>query len=341
MLEVQKQVSLQALNSFGFSSIADSYTEITEPSQLPLLIDYCQAHKLPWLLLGGGSNLVLSAHVPGVVALIKLQGVDITSLEPPYVRVRVAAGEPWHETVSWLLSQGYYGLENLALIPGAVGAAPVQNIGAYGVELKDRVTGVDVYDTLQGQFTRLSSAECQFNYRDSLFKSVEPGRYIITAVEFELFTNPDHLVLNYQALQKTCEVLAGSQVITPRHVFDAVCQLRRNKLPDPAMLGNAGSFFKNPWVSQAKYQILRQNFTDLVAYPDAGGYKLAAGWLIEACGWKGKHYEKVGVYAKQSLVLVNYGGGDREQIESLATQISDSVHAVFGIWLEPEPRYYP
>lgn len=341
MLELQTQVSLQALNSFGFSSVAERYTEITQPEQLPDLIDYCQEQSLPCLLLGGGSNLVLSAQVPGVVARIRLQGIEVLSRTQQSVRVRVAAGEPWHEAVSWLLDQGFYGLENLALIPGTVGASPVQNIGAYGVELKDRVTAIHVYDTLQSLFTQLTPSECQFSYRDSLFKSVEPGRYIITAVEFELFLNSDQLVLNYQALQETCETLAGCDAITPRHLFDAVCQLRRSKLPDPAKLGNAGSFFKNPHVSKAQFQQLKQAFSDLVAYPEGEGYKLAAGWLIEACGWKGKHFEQVGVYANQSLVLVNYGGGNRSQIEGLAAQIQDSVYNAFAVRLEPEPRYYP
>ncbi|QEW06517.1 UDP-N-acetylmuramate dehydrogenase [Nitrincola iocasae] len=341
MLGLQKQISLRALNSFGFDSVAERYTEITQKAQIPALIDYCQEHALPCLLLGGGSNLVLSAHVPGVVARIRLQGIEVISRSQQTVRVRVAAGEPWHETVSWLLDQGFYGLENLALIPGTVGASPVQNIGAYGVELKDRVTAVNVYDTLQRQFTQLSPSECQFSYRDSLFKSVEPGRYIITSVEFELFLTPDHLVLNYQALQETCTTLAGSLAITPRHLFDAVCQLRRSKLPDPATLGNAGSFFKNPHVNEVKFQALKQTFSSLVAYPEGAGYKLAAGWLIESCGWKGKQFGQVGVYARQSLVLVNYGGGDRSQIEALALQIQDAVYSIFGVWLEPEPRYYP
>lgn len=341
MLELQAQVSLQALNSFGFNSVAERYTELTQPAQLPELIDYCHEQNLPCLLLGGGSNLVLSARVPGVVARVMLRGIEVVSRRQHTVRVRVAAGEPWHETVSWLLDQGFYGLENLALIPGTVGASPVQNIGAYGVELKDRVAAVHVYDTLQSQFTQLTPSECQFSYRDSLFKSVDPGRYIITAVEFELFLKPDHLVLNYQALQETCATLAGSQVVTPRHLFDAVCQLRRSKLPDPVRLGNAGSFFKNPHVSAAKFQALKLTFSNLVAYPEGEGYKLAAGWLIEACGWKGKHFEQVGVYDRQSLVLVNHGGGDRVQIESLADQIRNSVYKLFGVWLEPEPRYYP
>ncbi|TVQ69256.1 MAG: UDP-N-acetylmuramate dehydrogenase [Oceanospirillales bacterium] len=341
MLKLQKNYSLNDLNTFGFDALAESFIEIDSRDLLVEVVEYCQSNNLPLLILGGGSNLILSDQISGLVARMLNKGIEIISQQGDQLQLKVAAGEGWHDTVVYAMSQGYFGLENLALIPGTVGAAPMQNIGAYGVELKDRVAWVEVLDTQTHQFLSLSSLDCQFSYRDSLFKSVEPGRYIITDVVFNLTRDATQLNLEYLALKDTCEALAKGSSITPYHVFDAVCQLRRQKLPDPAIIGNVGSFFKNPRVSVVEYERLKAEFPALVGFADGEGYKLAAGWLIEACGWKGKQLGAVGVYEKQALVLVNHGKGDRRQIETLAEQIRESVQQRFGVLLEVEPRFYP
>lgn len=341
MLAIKQGTSLTHLNSFGFASTAEYFVDIHHADELPELLSYCLLHKMPLLILGGGSNLILSEHVSGVVAHIAMKGIQVHVQNSDCVVFRVAAGESWHETVKHSLDHGYYGLENLALIPGTVGAAPVQNIGAYGVELKDRLSRVEVYDTHEQVMRWLTPSECHFGYRESIFKSEHAGRYIITHVEFLLTRNPDQLNLEYQALRETCERLAMNENITPHHVFEAVCHLRQQKLPNPAEIGNAGSFFKNPRVSLHSYQRLKESYPDLVGYIDGNAYKLAAGWLIEACGWKGRTLESVGVYEKQALVLVNRGGGNREQIEKIAGAIQKDVDQRFAVQLEVEPRFYP
>ena len=341
MLTLQKDYPLKSLNTFGFDTVAENFIEIESRDRLVAVVNYCQSNHFPLLVLGGGSNLILSDQIPGVVARMQIKGVEVISEQGDQLQLKVAAGENWHDTVVYAMSQGFFGLENLALIPGTVGAAPMQNIGAYGVELKDRVAWVDVLDTQTHQLLSLSSLDCQFSYRDSVFKSVEPGRYIITDVVFNLTRDATQLNLEYLALKDTCEALAKGLSITPYHVFDAVCQLRRQKLPDPAVIGNVGSFFKNPRVSVVEYERLKTEFPALVGFADGDGYKLAAGWLIEACGWKGKQLNAVGVYEKQALVLVNRGKGDRQQIETLAEQIRESVQQRFGVLLEVEPRFYP
>lgn len=341
MLRFQSNVSLANLNSFGFSVVAEEYVVLDQTSQLPELINYVRTRHLPLLVLGGGSNLILADDIPGVVAHIQLQGYQLISEQRDHVIIRVAAGEPWHETVKRSLADGYYGLENLALIPGSVGAAPVQNIGAYGVELKDRLKRLQVYDTQTEALVWLSPEDCQFGYRESLFKSMEPNRFIITCVEFKLTKDSMQVNLGYQALKETCVKLSNNAAITPDHVFEAVCYLRQQKLPNPSEIGNVGSFFKNPRVSKTDYLSLKKRFPALVGFADKGAYKLAAGWLIETCGWKGQFIDSVGVYDKQALVLVNRGGGNREQVESLAASIAESVLQTFGVRLEVEPRFYP
>ena len=337
---MQHNVDLTKYNTFAFKAVAERFVRIAAIEQVPLVCEYCRENGLPLLLLGGGSNLVLGERLPGVVAQIALTGWRAVQGADGKVDIAVGAGELWQDIVERAMCAGYYGLENMALIPGTVGAAPVQNIGAYGAELKDHVSCVEVYDRETCRFGRLTNAECAFGYRDSIFKSKCPDRYIITAVHFALATTPQ-VHIAYAALQQKCEHLAGEGDITPHIVYEAVCQLRQQKLPDPEVLGSAGSFFKNPVISATQYEQLKSEFPNLSAYPDAHGYKLAAGWLIEQCGWKGRRQENVGVYEKQALVLVNYGGGDRSQIVRLAGAIQESVYNRFGVRLEPEPRFYP
>ncbi len=334
-LRWQSHYPLQALNSFGFAAEAERYTELRDLDDVAALRLWLQAHPQPMLLLGGGSNLVLADKVPGVVARVALPGLEIQE-QGDTTLVTLGAGEEWHASVARLMALGIYGLENLALIPGCVGAVPVQNVGAYGVEVKDRIDAVQVFEWDSARTLWLSNEQCRFGYRDSLFKRT-PERYLITAVRFRL-SRVAEPVLEYAALRAQFD---DDEEVGPQQIFDAVCRIRRSKLPDPARLGNAGSFFKNPLVSEAQYQRLRHSWPDLVSYPDAAGRKLAAGWLIDRCGWKGRRWRQVGVHEQQALVLVNLGAGDRAQLEELAEQIRADVQQRFGVMLEIEPRFYP
>ncbi len=336
-VSAEREASLAQFNTFGFDVVAEQLVTITDTEQLAQLVHQLEVEPKPLLVLGGGSNLVLGERIPGVVARMAIRRWQ-PSIEGDEVLLWVGAGESWHATVERTLRQGWYGLENLALIPGTVGAAPVQNIGAYGVELKDRLSRVEVFDRQEQRLRLLDREACDFAYRDSLFKSGEPGRYIITAVELKL-SRRAQVKAGYAALQAELE---GPGDPTPEQVFDAVCRVRQRKLPDPDRVGNAGSFFKNPVISAEACDRLREQEPELVFYPDAsGGYKLAAGWLIDRCGLKGYRLGSVGTYPEQALVLVNWGGGDRQAIEQLAGYVQQQVRERFGIELEPEPRFYP
>ncbi|MBI2382355.1 MAG: UDP-N-acetylmuramate dehydrogenase [Gammaproteobacteria bacterium] len=325
--------SLKSYNSFGLEARAvqlwclDSLEEF-EPMQ---------KDGAPALLLSGGSNVLLLGDVPGLVLHSRLKGIRMLDRDETRVLVRAAGGEGWHEFVRHCLAEGYYGLENLALIPGTVGAAPVQNIGAYGIELAERVACVEALELSTGRMHRFSRADCEFGYRDSIFKREPRDRYLITAVEFLLDLKPS-VNTRYAALANELAA-AGISAPTPGDVFDAICRVRRSKLPDPAQLGNAGSFFKNPSVTEAQYLELKDCEPGLVAYPLPGaGYKLAAGWLIERCGLRGQRRGAVGVHERQSLVLVNYGGGSGQEILALAREVQERVLERFGVALEAEVR---
>jgi UDP-N-acetylmuramate dehydrogenase len=328
---------LRAFNTLGLSSHTDAFVEIDDVAQLPALARL--ARDYPGLLiLGGGSNMVLPAKVDMLVAHMRLRGIRLLDATDDSLRVEAAAGENWHAVVAETIAQGWRGLENLALIPGQTGAAPVQNIGAYGVELKDRFDSVVAYDLHEATWVELDHAACAFAYRDSIFKH-QPGRWIITAVRFRL-PRTWTPVLDYPDLQRHPALAAAREAgqVDARQIFEAVCEIRRRKLPDPAVLGNAGSFFKNPIVDAATHADLQAQHAGLVAYaqPD-GSVKLAAGWLIDQCGWKGRALGRAGVHAAQALVLVNLGGATAEDIMALARAIQDDVLARFGVALEPEP----
>jgi UDP-N-acetylmuramate dehydrogenase len=264
-MQIQTHFDLTQYNTFGFRSIAERFVRIGTRDEVPELSRMCVEKQLPLLLLGGGSNLVLAEHLPGVTAHMAIKGFRITHQSDGYVDVAIGAGESWHETVERTLSAGYYGLENLALIPGSVGAAPVQNIGAYGVELQDVLLQVEVYDRHLQSFRILSKADCALGYRDSVFKSGQPDRYIITQVYLRLRKKPA-LRLEYASLRKACEAANASGDITPQLVFSVICDMRRMKLPDPVVLGNAGSFFKNPVVKEEHYRRLK-TFVVAVSIP--------------------------------------------------------------------------
>jgi UDP-N-acetylmuramate dehydrogenase len=335
-LEVESRRSLREFNTFGLPAVAAALVRIRSDADVRRLLAHPELGRAPKFVLGGGSNIVLTRDVPGVVLKVEVVGRRLLEARPDAWLVEVGAGENWHATVAWTLAQGWPGLENLALIPGSVGAAPVQNIGAYGVELKDRFHSLDAVDLVTGRSITLDAAACHFGYRDSVFKQALAGKSLITRVRF-LLPRPWQPVLGYLDLERK---MAETGVAAPdaRTIFDWVCAIRSAKLPDPATIGNVGSFFKNPVVSEEQCRDIIGRDPEVVHYPlPDGSCKLAAGWLIDACGWKGKTVGLAGVYEKQALVLVNRGGASGAEVVTLARAIQESVYGRFGIRLEPEP----
>lgn len=336
MLAVQQQVDLRGYNSLGITERAEHLVEINCERELVAALAMAAEHGWPVTVLGGGSNVVVSGSLPGLVIVMRSRGRRVLRREPDALLIEGEAGENWHELVNWTLDLGLYGLENLSLIPGTLGAAPVQNIGAYGVELQDVFHGLDALDRVTGEILQFDRAACQFAYRESVFKQL-PGRYVILRVRLILRRHAQVRV-DYAPLDTAWEA-TGLQLPDPRVVARLVCQIRQSKLPDPAVLGNAGSFFKNPLVTLQQLNALKALYPGIPHYlqPD-GRYKVAAGWLIDQAGWKGVRDGSVGVHARQALVLVNHGGARGEDILSLARRISDDVHARFGLELEMEPQ---
>ncbi|MDB5964124.1 MAG: UDP-N-acetylmuramate dehydrogenase [Polaromonas sp.] len=352
---VEKNVPLQFSNSFGIVAKALSLVRLKSEADVATVLADPALKAVPRFVLGGGSNIVLTGDVKPLVLKVEIMGKRLHSETDKAWIVEAGAGENWHELVDWTLRNGFPGLENLALIPGTVGASPVQNIGAYGVELQDRFESLDAIDMVTGQRFTLNAAQCAFGYRDSVFKHKStptsdgnPGfgladRALITRVRFLLPKNWKP-VLGYADIEKKMAqagVPAGT-VPTALQVYGWVCDIRRSKLPDPVALGNAGSFFKNPTVTPEQCADIIQREPKIVHYPLAdGSVKLAAGWLIDACGWKGKSIGNAGVYEKQALVLVNRGGKSHPvtggEVMTLAKAIQTSVYERFGIMLEHEP----
>lgn len=326
-------VDLAPLHTLGLQAQADCLYTLTDAAQLG---DILAEATGPLRVLGGGSNLVPSGRVHGTVIKVALSGRQLLGEDKDAWYVAAAAGENWHEFVQWTLAQGWHGLENLSLIPGTVGAAPIQNIGAYGVELKDfchALTALSLTDASRCIFT---PEQCAFAYRDSVFKQSEAGNWLITEVLFRL---PKVWVpkLDYGDLQSR---LAGI-TLTPQAVADAVIATRQSKLPDPATIGNAGSFFHNPVVGDALAVALKAQHPSMPIYPQGNGTsKLAAGWLIEQAGWKGKHLGPVGMYEKQALVLVNLGGASAQDVAALMAAVQQDVAEQFGVQLKPEPVWW-
>lgn len=336
-LDLQVGVPLRALNTFGVDVETMMMAQIDAIGDLPELFTAIDEIGLSWLPLGEGSNVLFVDDYDGIVVRAHLKGIDWQGDNDGVARVRVGAAENWHHFVEWTLDNGMRGLENLALIPGSVGAAPVQNIGAYGVELERFVAVVEAYDTRARKLVRLAPDDCGFGYRDSRFKR-EHERWLIAAVEFNLPRNAE-TITHYAGLHE--EITAqGADPADPHAVFDAVCALRRRKLLDPAQVGNAGSFFKNPVVPELQWAQLRDQYPDLPHWPQDGGerVKLSAAWLIEQAGLKGHRNGTAGVSDRHALVLVNHGGASGKELWSLAQQVRSTVEARFGVRLEPEPR---
>ena len=343
-MNVTQNVPLQSYNSFGIVAKAFSLVRIGTVEDAVAAQQALKNHPEGLCVLGGGSNIVLTGDVKPLVLKMEIMGKRLVAETDKAWIVEAGAGENWHELVAWSLEQGWPGLENLALIPGSVGASPVQNIGAYGVELQDRFDSLDALDLVTGQIFTLNAAQCAFGYRDSVFKHVSSGpngiglagRALILRVRFNLpkVWKP---VLGYLDLERK---MAETSVSNPsaQQIYQWVCEIRRHKLPDPKVLGNAGSFFKNPTVTPEQCADIIARDPKVVHYPMPDGtIKLAAGWLIDACGWKGKSVGNAAVYEKQALVLVNRGGATGGEVVTLAKAIQTSVYERFGIRLEPEP----
>jgi UDP-N-acetylmuramate dehydrogenase len=337
-LPIQFGVSLRRHNTFGVDCSAGAYLPVVSAATLAAVRNDPALAAMPRLVLGGGSNLLLTRDVEGLVLHMQNRGIEILGDDDQATRIRVQAGENWHGFVQWTLAHGFYGLENLSLIPGSAGAAPIQNIGAYGVEVKDFIDSVRAFDFTSGEMLTLTNRECEFGYRDSVFKHRLRDRAVILDVTFLL---PKAWQPNLRYADVALELAArGMSTPTARDISAAIIAIRTRKLPDPAQIGNAGSFFKNPVVSEEKRNALLAEHPQLVSYaqPD-GGFKLAAGWLIDQCGWKGKSSGAAGVYEKQALVLVNRGGASGKEIAALAAAIQADVARRFDVHLEPEPVF--
>lgn len=337
-LTLESNRSLKPFNTFAVDQRAQYFASANSDEDVRDALAQARALNVPLLVIGGGSNLLLTRDVPALVLRMASRGKRIVHESAEQVVVEAEAGEPWHPFVLWTLEQGLAGLENLSLIPGTVGASPIQNIGAYGVEIKDVFAGLTALDSQTGELREFTLDDCLFGYRDSLFKQ-HPGRYLILRVRFAL-RRQAVLHLEYGPIRQR---LMEQGVTTPsaQDVSRAVCAIRSEKLPDPQQLGNAGSFFKNPLVTAAAAQALRHSHPDLVAYPQVDGQvKLAAGWLIDKAGWKGFRDGDAGVHRLQALVLVNYGQATGEQLLELARRIQSDVRERFGVALEIEPNVF-
>lgn len=350
---VEKNVPLQSSNSFGIVAKALCLARIRSQADIETVLGDAALRASPKFVLGGGSNIVLTGDVKPLVLKVEIKGKRLLQETAKAWIIEAGAGENWHDLVTWTLENGYPGLENMALIPGTVGASPVQNIGAYGVELQDRFDSLDAVDLTTGQSFSLNAAQCAFGYRDSVFKHASaPGeapnakavglkdKALITQVRFAL-PKAWKPVLGYADIEKKM-LQSGQNQPDALQIYHWICEIRRAKLPDPQVIGNAGSFFKNPTVSAEQCEDIIQREPKIVYYQLAdGSVKLAAGWLIDACGWKGKSIGHAGVYDKQALVLVNRGGADNPvtggEVMTLAGAIQTSVYERFGLRLEPEP----
>jgi UDP-N-acetylmuramate dehydrogenase len=334
-MKIEKNISLKPYNTFGIDVKAKFFSEVTSEKQLKDILSSDEYSNTPKLFLGGGSNILFTKDFDGLVLRISIQEIEKVSEDRETIKIKAGAGVIWHDLVLYCVERNYGGIENLSLIPGTVGAAPIQNIGAYGQELKNvfvSLNGVYVGSALSAEFKK---NDCKFAYRESIFKNELKNKFIITYVTIRLSKNPI-LNINYGSIKSELGKL-GSKDIGIKEVSDVITKIRQSKLPDPAVIGNAGSFFKNPVVSVEKFNRLKENFDDIIGFKlENGKVKIPAAWLIESCGWKGKKIGNAGTHTKHSLVLVNYGGAPGVEILNLAKEIRKSVYNKFGIKLNEE-----
>lgn len=331
MVSWTENIDLKPYNSFGIQVIARYFQEFSSITQLMEMDIPVNANRL---VIGGGSNILFRQNFDGYVCHNQMKGINKIAEDNDFVYLKVGGGEQWHHFVEYCIAHHYAGVENLALIPGSVGASPIQNIGAYGVELKEVLFDLEAYHWNDKSLQMFSAAQCQFGYRDSVFKSTYKGLYVICSVTFRLLKKPNFQT-KYGAIEQELEKM-GVKDISIRAIADAVIRIRSSKLPDPAVIGNAGSFFKNPTVSMEQFLILKDQYPAIVGYQVADGVKLAAGWLIESAGWKGFRNGDAGVHHKQALVLVNYGNASGSDLFNLSTEIINSIFLKFSIILERE-----
>jgi len=332
-MTIQENISLKSYNTFGIEAIAKQFVEVTDKEQLQELYSKNLLNNI--FVIGFGSNMLLTADIDKLVVKISSKGRAIVSEENNKVIVKASAGEDWPEFVLWSIEKGLYGLENLSKIPGNVGTSPIQNIGAYGTEIKDAFYKLEAFEISTGKTKIFYNAECNFGYRESVFKKEERGKYIITDVYFEL-EKQGELNINYGAIKVKLEEKNITNP-TPKDVSDSIIEIRTSKLPDPKEIGNSGSFFKNPVISTEKFSVIKQKYTDAPSYTlENGDEKVPAGWLIEKSGWKGYRKGDAGVHKNQALVLVNYGNATGKEILELANEIRSDISDKFGINLEIE-----
>ena len=330
---IKNNITLKPFNTFGIDVNASEFVSI---DSIQGLKDVLNTNPSDLLILGGGSNMLLTKDVNALVLQINLKGISVISSTENSVQVKVSAGENWHELVCWCLKENFGGLENLSLIPGNVGTAPIQNIGAYGVELKDSFVSCEALDIQTKELRVFTKEDCKFGYRNSIFKQELKGQYIITSVVFELSSHQHVLKTNYGAIEAELENI-GIETPTIQDISKAVISIRNSKLPDPKLIGNSGSFFKNPVISSSKFKILKSQFPLIPHYTvSEDSIKIPAAWLIDTAGFKGKTFGNYGVHAKQALVLVNYGGASGKDILKLSIQIQKAVKFIFDIDLETE-----
>ncbi|HEY9005340.1 UDP-N-acetylmuramate dehydrogenase [Ohtaekwangia sp.] len=333
---IQKNVSLAPFNTFGIQATAKEFTVLHSIEDVQRLVASDIFRDQRVLILGGGSNILFTKDFDGLVAKIEIKGREVMHKDDDHVVLKAGAGENWHALVMYCVDNNWGGVENLSLIPGTMGAAPMQNIGAYGVEIKDVIESVDAIDVRSGLIRTFSNAACRFGYRESIFKQEVKDQYIMVSVTLRLTTRNHRFNSSYGAVTDTMKAL-GHHELSVRAISDAVIHIRRSKLPDPAMIGNAGSFFKNPTIDASLYEALKKTYPDIPGYTAGSAlFKVPAAWLIEQCGWKGKTFNSIGVHQHQALVLVNYGGGEGEKIWELAMNIQSSVKEKFNIILHPE-----
>lgn len=335
-MTILENFDLKKFNTFHISAHARYFADIPTLADLQEVLSWSREHKIPFMLIGQGSNILFKQDFPGLIIELNIKGKEVLNETSTHADIRAMCGENWHELVRYTLGTNLYGLENLSLIPGTVGAAPVQNIGAYGVEVKDTLLELQALEIATGSYQIFSNAACKFSYRNSVFKQELRDKYIICSATFRL-SKDARINLEYPSLRDAFRGFE-SAAITPLMVSDMVCGIRSSKLPDPSKLGNAGSFFWNPRISLQQFALLTQEYPTIAAYPENGHMKIAAAWLIEQAGWKGYREGDVGVHQDHALVLVNYGAASGAELVRLSEKIQASVLEKFGIQLYPEVR---